>query len=118
MPTTRDANGALHLGGIALDGLASDPAIGTPGYGYDLAAIGQEARDLRAAFDDEPHLVAYAVKANSAGPIVRTLAREACGADVVSGAELEGFANHLMSIFGPRDDDVAMLAVRRAGTPG
>jgi CheY-like chemotaxis protein len=31
-----------------------------------------------------------------------------------SGAELEGFVNHLMSIFGPREDDVAMLAFRRA----
>jgi diaminopimelate decarboxylase len=88
MPTTRDPNGALHLGGVALESLARDPAIGTPAYVYDLSAMAQEARDLRAAFDDEPHLVAYAVKANSAGPIVRTLAKEACGADVVSGAEL------------------------------
>jgi DNA-binding response OmpR family regulator len=39
-------------------------------------------------------------------------------AQEVSGAELEGFANHRMSIFGPRDDDVAMLAVRRDRTPG
>jgi CheY-like chemotaxis protein len=39
-------------------------------------------------------------------------------AQEVSGAELEGFANHLMSIFGPREDDVAMLAFRRTQPPG
>jgi diaminopimelate decarboxylase len=32
--------------------------------------------------------VCYAVKANTAGPVVRTLAAEGCGADVVRGAEL------------------------------
>jgi CheY-like chemotaxis protein len=31
----------------------------------------------------------------------------------VSDADVEAFANHLMSIFGPREDDVAMIAVRR-----
>jgi CheY-like chemotaxis protein len=34
-------------------------------------------------------------------------------AEDVSGAEVEVFINHLMSIFGPREDDVAMVAVRR-----
>jgi CheY-like chemotaxis protein len=33
----------------------------------------------------------------------------------VSGSDLEAFINHLMSLFGPREDDVAMIAVRRAG---
>jgi CheY-like chemotaxis protein len=34
-------------------------------------------------------------------------------AQEVRGADVEAFANHLMSIFGPRGDDVAMLALRR-----
>jgi serine phosphatase RsbU (regulator of sigma subunit) len=34
-------------------------------------------------------------------------------AQEVSGAEVEAFTNHLMSIFGPRQDDVAMIALRR-----
>jgi diaminopimelate decarboxylase len=46
------------------------------------------ARSLDAAFDGTPHLVAYAVKANTAGAVVRTLAAAGCGADVVSGGEL------------------------------
>jgi CheY-like chemotaxis protein len=39
---------------------------------------------------------------------LRAAAQEASGADV------EAFSNHVMSIFGPREDDVAMVAVRRA----
>jgi len=88
MATKRDAAGRLCLGGVELERLAKDPAIATPTYVYDLEAIALEARELILAFEGEPHLVAYAVKANSAGPIVRALAREGCGADVVSGGEL------------------------------
>ena len=52
----------------------ADARIGTPAYVYDLDAISAEARELHAAFDSAAHLVAYAVKANSAGPVVRALA--------------------------------------------
>ena len=76
------------LGGVSLAELAQDPRCGTPAYVYDLEAISAEARDLQAGFEGVPHLVAYAVKANSAGPIVKALVQEGCGADVVSGAEL------------------------------
>ncbi len=76
------------LGGVVLADIARDPRFGTPVYVYDLDAITNEARELDAAFDSAPHLVAYAVKANSAGPIVKALAAVGCGADVVSGAEL------------------------------
>jgi Histidine kinase-, DNA gyrase B-, and HSP90-like ATPase/Stage II sporulation protein E (SpoIIE) len=34
----------------------------------------------------------------------------------VGGADAEAFINHLMAIFGPREDDVAMIALRRTGT--
>jgi len=34
-------------------------------------------------------------------------------AEEVAGADVEAFANHLMSIFGPGEDDVAMIALRR-----
>ncbi|MBS2020013.1 MAG: diaminopimelate decarboxylase [Deltaproteobacteria bacterium] len=88
MGTSREADGRLALGGVALEDIARDPRFGTPTYVYDLDAIAREARELRAAFGSAPHLVAYAVKANSAGPIVKALAGEGCGADVVSGAEL------------------------------
>jgi diaminopimelate decarboxylase len=74
------------LGGVSLGDVARE--AGTPTYVYDLCAVAAEARALRSAFDSAQHLVAYAVKANSAGPIVRALANEGCGADVVSGGEL------------------------------
>ena len=95
----RDERGAALLGGVALEdlvspasggGSAGGPAEGfaTPIYVYDLDAIAKEARDLIAAFGSSPHLVAYAIKANSAGPIARVLAKEGCGIEVVTGSEL------------------------------
>lgn len=61
---------------------------GTPTYAYDLEAVAAEVREMRAAFEGGAHLVAYAVKANSAGPVIRAVGAEGCGADVVSGAEI------------------------------
>lgn len=111
MATSRDARGRLLLGGVALESILGPH--GTPTYVYDLDAITAEARALQAAFEGAPHLVAYAVKANSAGPIVRALAAEGCGADVVSGPELAlarrcGIAPSaiVFSGVGKRDDEI------------
>ncbi len=68
----------------------------TPAYVYDLDAIESEADALESAFGaafgedarSVRHAVFYAVKANSAGSIVRALASRGFGADVVTGAEL------------------------------
>jgi diaminopimelate decarboxylase len=97
----RDERGAALLGGVALADLISPASeagsrgagglterFSTPFYVYDLDAIAKEARDLIAAFGSSPHLVAYAMKANSAGPILRALAKEGCGTEVVTGSEL------------------------------
>ncbi|HLK37829.1 MAG TPA: diaminopimelate decarboxylase [Polyangiaceae bacterium] len=86
MPVTRAPSGTLLLGGVSLADLVA--RLGTPTYVYDLGAMAGEARSLDAAFDGSPHLVAYALKANTAGAVVRTLVGAGCGADVVSGAEL------------------------------
>ncbi|WXB12986.1 diaminopimelate decarboxylase [Pendulispora albinea] len=74
---------------MPLSELVRSGTLRTPSYVYDLDAIAAEARELHQGFGSEAHLVAFAVKANSAGPVVRTLAAEGCGADVVSGAELD-----------------------------
>jgi diaminopimelate decarboxylase len=50
--------------------------------------MAEAARAMQAAFEGRPHLVAYALKANAAGAVVRALVAEGCGADIVSGAEL------------------------------
>jgi diaminopimelate decarboxylase len=86
MPPTRDSSGTLRLSGADLSEVAG--AATTPVYVYDLGAMARGARDLQAAFDGQKHLVAYALKANTAGAVVRTFAAEGCGGDVVSGAEL------------------------------
>lgn len=61
---------------------------GTPSYVYDLSAMTRRAIALLEAFGDTPNLVAYAIKANSAGPLLRRFASLGLGADVVTGPEL------------------------------
>ena len=41
-----------------------------------------------AAFKDVPHVICYAIKANSNLAVIATLARAGAGADIVSGGEL------------------------------
>jgi diaminopimelate decarboxylase len=85
----RDAQGSALLGGARLADLVRQAGVPTPAYVYDLDGLGAAARALEASFGGAPHLTAYAVKANSAGSVVRTLVAAGTGADVVSGAELE-----------------------------
>jgi diaminopimelate decarboxylase len=85
----RNAQGALTISGTPLRPLIEAAALGTPAYVYDLTALIAHAQALEASFGAAPHLTAYAVKANTAGTIVRALAAAGTGADVVSGGELE-----------------------------
>jgi diaminopimelate decarboxylase len=85
----RNAQGQACLGDTPLSELLDQSGLDTPVYFYDLDAIALEARSLIAGYGNARHVIAYAVKANSAGSVVRTLAAEGTGADVVSAAELE-----------------------------
>ncbi|MBK8997224.1 MAG: diaminopimelate decarboxylase [Myxococcales bacterium] len=85
----RDERGGATLGGRSLAELLEEARIPTPAYFYDLDGISRATRELVTAFDDSPGLVAYAVKANTAGSVVRAVAAAGGGADVVSGGELE-----------------------------
>jgi diaminopimelate decarboxylase len=85
----RDAQGGATLGGARLSELWKRTGLLTPAYFYDLDGMARSGGELVLAFSGHPGLVAYAVKANSAGTVVRTLAAAGTGADVVSGAELE-----------------------------
>ncbi len=62
--------------------------FGTPCYVYSRAAIEGSYRDFDAAFAAVPHLVCYAVKANSTLAVLDLLARAGSGFDIVSGGEL------------------------------
>jgi diaminopimelate decarboxylase len=83
-PETQQA----RLGSVNLSALLAANPRRTPAYVYDLDGIEAGARALVESLRPRD-LVAYALKANSAGSIVRRIARAGCGADVVSGGELE-----------------------------
>jgi len=83
------ADGHLELGGCDVVALAT--AFGTPLYVYDEATIRNRARAYRdglgAAYAGES-LVCYAGKAYCAPWLLRVIAEEGLGLDVVSGGEL------------------------------
>ncbi|MGB1111321.1 MAG: diaminopimelate decarboxylase [Gammaproteobacteria bacterium] len=61
---------------------------GTPAYVYSRRAIENAWRGYDRAFGNHPHLVCYAVKANSNLGVLSVLARLGSGFDIVSGGEL------------------------------
>jgi diaminopimelate decarboxylase len=85
----RDAQDAAVLGSLRLSQVIRDAEVDLPAYVYDVDGMTETLRSLRHAFGDAPHLVAYAIKANSAGTVVRAFAAEGAGVDAVSGAEVE-----------------------------
>lgn len=85
----RDASGGVVIQNVELAELLASAPYRTPFYVYDVDAMVDEAVDLKDGFGSRNHLIAYAVKANSAGPIIRRFAAVGLGADVVSGAELQ-----------------------------
>jgi len=85
----RDAQDAAVLGTQRLAQVIRDAEVELPAYVYDVDGMTETLRSLRQAFGDAPHLVAYAIKANSAGTVVRAFAAEGAGVDAVSGAEVE-----------------------------
>ncbi len=86
---TRDSSGKAGFGGRAIERLLEEARVSTPAYVYDLDGIRRETQALDEAFGDAPHIVAYAVKANSASTIVRAIGESGGGADVVSAGELD-----------------------------
>ncbi len=62
--------------------------LGTPFYIYSRSQLISNYMEVEASFGDFPHLVCYAVKANSNPHLLHILADKGCGADVVSGGEL------------------------------
>jgi diaminopimelate decarboxylase len=83
----RRADSVLHCEGVALPKLAE--RYGTPLYVYSQNAIRERLAAFQRAFRSVSHTICYSVKANSNLSILRLLAREGCGFDVVSGGELE-----------------------------
>ena len=87
-PFTYPKSGApLSCGEMSLDNLAR--RFGTPLYVYSADQILDRLRMFQDALAGRDHLVCYAVKANSALAILKLLAVNNAGFDIVSGGELE-----------------------------
>lgn len=79
-------NGALQAEDVPLSRIAEE--FGTPCYVYSRAALTDAFQRYDRAFGSRPHLICYAVKANSNLAILDLFARLGSGFDIVSGGEL------------------------------
>ncbi len=77
---------ALYCEDIPLERLAKE--FGTPSYIYSHTTLTRHFRAFDQAFASVPHIVAFAMKANSNLAVLRLMASEGSGADIVSGGEL------------------------------
>ncbi|MBX8571013.1 diaminopimelate decarboxylase [Pseudomonas cichorii] len=80
-------DGELFAEGAALSAIAE--RFGTPTYVYSRAHIEAQYRAYADALSGMPHLVCFAVKANSNLGVLNVLARLGAGFDIVSRGELE-----------------------------
>lgn len=80
-------NGELHAEDVPVAQLAEK--YGTPLYVYSRATIERHWHAFNDAFGDHPHLICYAVKANSNLAVLNLMARMGSGFDIVSVGELE-----------------------------
>ncbi len=78
-------DGALHAEDVPVAEIAT--AVGTPFYVYSCATLTRHYRLFDEGLGDLPHLVCYAVKANSNQAVLAHLAGLGAGMDVVSGGE-------------------------------
>jgi diaminopimelate decarboxylase len=79
--------GELRLEGHSLAALAR--RFGTPLFVYSRAAMRAALAPYQRALGGRPHLLCYAMKANSNLAVLQTFAEAGCGFDIVSGGELE-----------------------------
>jgi diaminopimelate decarboxylase len=101
----------LYCEDISLKELAEE--YGTPLYVYSKQQILHNYRTINAAFGETEHCVYYAVKANSNPTILKILAEDGAGADIVSAGELylalkSGFDPEkiVFAGVGKRDDEI------------
>jgi len=80
-------NGSLHAENVPLADIAAQ--FGTPCYVYSRATLERHWQVFDAALGSHPHLICYAVKANSSLAVLQVLARLGSGFDIVSAGELD-----------------------------
>ena len=85
-PYRSPLDGTLMLESVSLNEIAE--RYGTPCYVYSQSALLQSYQEYRDAFQAFDTLVCYAVKANANLTLLRLLAAQGAGFDIVSGGEL------------------------------
>jgi diaminopimelate decarboxylase len=78
--------GELYCEQVPVSRIAKE--VGTPCYIYSHATLIRHIRAYDSAFRTVPHLIAFAMKANSNLAVLRLMAKEGSGVDIVSGGEL------------------------------
>jgi diaminopimelate decarboxylase len=78
--------GELYCEQVAISQIVKE--VGTPCYIYSHATLTRHYRVYESAFKNIPHIIAFAMKANSNLAILRLMAKEGGGVDIVSGGEL------------------------------
>ncbi|SIT69387.1 diaminopimelate decarboxylase [Ectothiorhodosinus mongolicus] len=81
------SGGVLHAEQVNLEDIAKQH--GTPAYVYSRATLERHWKAFDQALAARPHLICYAVKANSNLAVLNVLARLGSGFDIVSVGELE-----------------------------
>ena len=81
------SGGVLHAEQVSLEDIAKQH--GTPAYVYSRATLERHWKAFDQALAARPHLICYAVKANSNLAVLNVLARLGSGFDIVSVGELE-----------------------------
>ena len=78
--------GELYCEDVPLSRIAKE--VGTPCYVYSHHTLVRHFRVYDSAFQNIPHIVAFAMKSNSNLAVLRLMAKEGSGVDIVSGGEL------------------------------
>jgi diaminopimelate decarboxylase len=79
-------SGELYCEQVPLQRIAAE--VGTPAYIYSEATLNRHVRVFDEAFQSVPHLICYAVKANSNINILHRFAEWGTGFEIISGGEL------------------------------
>jgi len=79
-------DGQLHAEDIPVADLVEE--YGTPLYIYSASTLKRHYKAFDSAFEGVAHLTCYSVKANSNMSVLKILAAEGAGTDIVSGGEL------------------------------
>ncbi|MDD5687732.1 MAG: diaminopimelate decarboxylase [Elusimicrobia bacterium] len=104
-------NSILFADGVLVSGIAEK--VGTPFYLYSREKLLENYKEFDKAFSKTKHIVCFAVKANENLQLLKILAKNSCGCDIVSLGELKlaisAGVNPKKIVFsgvGKRDDEI------------